>query len=104
MKRYLTIADMMLRLRIPQSKYNAFKQWCYNHKDELDTQICKWNNGYLLYNVELVREKCPYTAGGTASKVSTPETIETPAETPLDAAERLAAAINTATGKNITGA
>ncbi len=100
MKTYLTIADLMLRLRIPQSQYHNFRIWCFKHKDQLDTQQCKWNNGYLLYNVDLVRLKCPYTAVENADKVSTPEHTETP----LDAAERLAAAINTATGKNLTGA
>ena len=104
MKTYLTIADLMLRLRIPQSNYTHFRNWCHKNKDKLDTQLCKWNNGYMLYNVQLVREKYPFPERFGLDKVSTPETIETPAETPLDAAERLAAAINTATGKNITGA
>lgn len=103
MKTHLTVADMMLRLRIPQSKYTHFRNWCYKNKDQLDTQLCKWNNGYTLYNVNLVREKYPFPERFGLDKVSTPEPVETPAETPIDAAERLAAAINTATGKNITG-
>ena len=104
MKTHLTVADMMLRLRIPQSNYTHFRNWCYKNKDKLDTQLCKWNNGYTLYNVELVREKYPFPERFGLDKVSTPEPVETPTETPLDAAERLAAAINTATGKNLTGA
>ena len=104
MKTYLTISEMMKELRIRNSNYTHFRNWCYKNKDQLDTQLCKWNNGYTLYNVKLVREKYPFPERFGVNKVSTPETIETPAETPLDAAERLAAAINTATGKNITGA
>lgn len=103
MKKYLTISEMMKVLKISPSKYKHFKMWCYRHHEKLDTQDCKWNHGYYLYNVALVREKCPYIAVENADKVSTPETPETPVETPLDAAERLAAAINTATGKNLTG-
>lgn len=104
MKTYLTIADMMLRLRIPQSNYTHFRNWCYKNKDKLDTQLCKWNHGYTLYNVKLVSEKYPFPERFGVDKVSTPETIETPVETPLDAAERLAVALSTTTGKKTTGA
>lgn len=86
MKTHLTVAEMMLKLRIPQSQYNNFKRWCHNHKDELDPIDCEWNHAFYAYNVELVREKCPYL----------------PVETPIDAAERLANAINTSTGQNLT--
>ena len=96
MKKYMTIGEMMKVLEIRPSKYNHFKMWCYRHHEKLDTQDCKWNHGYYLYNVALVREKCPYIAGGDADKVSTPEA-------PTEAAERLANAINTSTGQNITG-
>ena len=95
---------MMLKLRIPQSQYNNFKQWCYRHQDELDPIDCKWNHAYYAYNVDLVREKCPHVALAKPDKVSTPEPDKTPVETPLSAAERLAAAINTSTGQNLTGA
>lgn len=104
MNTHLTITDMMRELKISPEKYNNFKHWCYRHHEELDTRDCVWNHGYYMYNVDLVRLKCPYIAVENADKVSTQETIETPVETPLDAAERLAAAINTATGKNLTGA
>ena len=103
MKTYLTVAEMMLKLRIPQSQYNNFKQWCYRHQDELDPIDCKWNHAYYAYNVDLVREKCPHIALVKPDKVSTPEPDKTPVETPLSAAERLAAAINTSTGQNLTG-
>lgn len=103
MNTHLTVMDMMRELNISPEKYNNFKQWCYRHHEELDTRDCVWNHGYYVYNVDLVRLKCPYIAVENADKVSTPETIETPAETPLSAAERLAAAINTATGQNVTG-
>lgn len=98
MNTHLTITDMMRELKISPEKYNNFKHWCYRHHEELDTRDCVWNHGYYMYNVDLVRLKCPFVAVVNADKVSTPETIETP----IDAAERLAAAINTATGKNIT--
>lgn len=100
MKTYMTVSELMKELHIRPSKYNNLKMWCYKHKDELDTKDCKWNHGFYAYNVILVREKCPYKAWVATDKVSAPEHIETP----LDAAERLAAAINTATGKNLTGA
>lgn len=103
MKTYLTVAEMMLKLRIPQSQYNNFKQWCYRHQDELDPIDCKWNHAYYAYNVDLVREKYPHVALAKPDKVSTPEPDKTPVETPLSAAERLAAAINTSTGQNLTG-
>lgn len=103
MNTHLTVMDMMRTLKISPEKYNNFKQWCYRHHEELDTRDCVWNHGYYVYNVDLVRLKCPYIAVENADKVSTPETIETPAETPLSAAERLADAINTATGQNVTG-
>lgn len=99
MNTHLTITDMMRELKISPEKYNNFKQWCYRHHEELDTRDCVWNHGYYAYNVDLVRLKCPFVAVVNADKVSTPETIETP----LSAAERLAAAINTATGQNVTG-
>lgn len=88
MKTYLTISELVKRLNIKPSQYNNFKAWCYKHKDKLDTQDCKWNHGYYTYNVKLVSELYRKKHAATS---------------PVEAAETLATALSTATGRNVTG-
>lgn len=88
MKTYLTISELMERLKIRQSEYKTFRAWCYKNKDKLDTQDCKHNHGYYTYNVKLVSELYRKKHAATS---------------PVEAAETLATALSTATGRNVTG-
>lgn len=88
MKTYLTISEMVKRLNIRQSDYKSFRAWCYKNKDKLDTQDCKHNHGYYTYNVKLVSELYRKKHAATS---------------PVEAAETLATALSTATGRNVTG-